>query len=225
MPSTGKCQDCDSCDCAESEYGKTFYPRAYAQSIVKGFEPGTKFRNPSANTEGVVLEKRYDKVLVHVTKQMIKPRGALDFIEDEADFQTTYYPKFLIPLGLRIYVSCMQTRHKAARFLMNILESNHHTITFDWTKGYDNWDSYSAEECSKEAVADIEGVKNADVLVYLLGDSLSTGCCHESGAALASGVPIIVYDIGARNYGFFLGYHPNVRYTKCLYELLDWLRV
>jgi hypothetical protein len=201
---------------------------------VKGFEPGTKFRNPSANTEGVVLEKRYDKVLVHVTKQMIKPRGARDFIEDEADFETTYYPKFLVPLGLRIYVSCMQTRHKAARFLMNILESNHHTITFDWTEEFSEKERKISDgldyrltsgELCRLAVADIEGVKNADVLVYVLCDRLSIGCSVEVGAALASSVPIIVLRSFDTSSGFFLANHPNVRHTNCLYELLDWLRV
>lgn len=95
MP-TKKCDDCDSCDCAEPMYGRTMYPRASAPSVVEGFEPGTKVRNPTANTEGVVKVRRYRDVVVHVTKQMIRPMGAKELEEVSADYEVIYDPKFLV---------------------------------------------------------------------------------------------------------------------------------
>ena len=87
--------DCESCECAESEYGKTIYPRATPQSIVKGFTVGTEVRNPSAHTEGIVVGVRYKDVRVRVTKHSVKKMGSNELEERPADFEVIYDPKFL----------------------------------------------------------------------------------------------------------------------------------
>jgi hypothetical protein len=76
------------------------YPRAKAASVVVGLEPGTKVRNPSANTEGYVKAKRYNDVVVRVTKTMIRSMGARDFVEDEftGEYDVIYDPRFLVEL-------------------------------------------------------------------------------------------------------------------------------
>lgn len=88
----------------------------------------------------------------------------------------------------KIYLAGKWEERKAAKLVMLDLEKEGHIITHDWTLHEDMNDAVDY------AVEDIEGVKNADVLVVLaMKDYPYKGAYCEFGAALALNKPVFVF--------------------------------
>ncbi len=102
-----------------------------------------------------------------------------------------------------IYVASKFQQYERARRLMDDLSEAGHTITHDWTRsdqfGRNGHPVFKSEqEIPTEArrgyaVADLRGVRTADLVVYL-ADTLSAGANVEVGSAIALGIEVYVVD-------------------------------
>ncbi len=94
----------------------------------------------------------------------------------------------------KFYIATTLSKYKDHNFLRDILISQGHEITYDWTLheslGNDKYvfDKNDAEDI---ALQEINGVLSADILILLLPGK--KGSHIELGAALASNKPIIMH--------------------------------
>lgn len=112
--------------------------------------------------------------------------------------------KFYIATGFKNVVE-----HNRVR---DILVKEGHEITYDWTLVEETSDSSMH---SLIAIAEIEGVREADFLVVILPGKLGTHA--ELGAALALDKPIILcgeMEPGNRGLDCIFHLHPNVERFK-----------
>ncbi len=100
---------------------------------------------------------------------------------------------------------------------MEMLVQNGHIITFDWLTGIEN---EKDEELIQKAINEREGVKKADILVYLW-ESDQESARYEAGMAMGLHKPIIVS--GFRKKLFFLGL-PEVISVKDDNEIITALK-
>lgn len=101
-----------------------------------------------------------------------------------------------------------------AQSVMDILIEKGHSITFDWVKEIEN---EKDEELLQKAIDEREGVKNADLLVYLW-ESDQESARYEAGMAMGLHKPIIVS--GFKKKLFFLGL-PEVICVKNDEEIIS----
>lgn len=90
-----------------------------------------------------------------------------------------------------------------------LLEAKGYNITFNWTEA-PHLRPYEAnkEKSLDLAIKEIDGVKDADILILMLHDK-GVGMFVEFGAALAKGIPVIAIDNAIEPRSMFL-YHPLV---------------
>jgi nucleoside 2-deoxyribosyltransferase len=107
----------------------------------------------------------------------------------------------------RFYISTRYDRRTDAATLMDLLRRRGWVPSFDWT-GVQDYSNLAAL-----AVAEIDGVREADAVIVLLPGGFGTHV--ELGAALAFGKPLVVH---ARNrsvleepYPCVFHYHPAVQ--------------
>ena len=101
-----------------------------------------------------------------------------------------------------------------ARSIMELLIQNGHTITFDWVKDIE---TEKDEDLPQRAIDEREGVKNADILVYLWEDDQESAR-YEAGMAMGLHKKIIVSGFNKKL--FFLGL-PEVICVKTDDEILS----
>lgn len=89
---------------------------------------------------------------------------------------------------MRIYVAAPWAYRIEASSVAHVLERHGHTITRDWWK---HPDSHEDGELSRQAIADLLGVENCELLV-VCAFSMSAGKATELGYALKRGIPIII---------------------------------
>lgn len=108
----------------------------------------------------------------------------------------------------RFYLSTRKDRITDANAVRDALKQLGWTQTFDW----------GASEASKQghaeiALAEIEGVRDADILIVLMPGGFGTHV--EIGAALALGKPVILHaaneEVLQTPYPCPFHYHPNVK--------------
>ncbi len=88
---------------------------------------------------------------------------------------------------MKIYVAGKWEERNICKGVMAALEDSGCKITHDWTA------SDEKENLAQSALDDINGVKNADVLVFIAIEGHHyRGSFVEMGAALALGKPVIV---------------------------------
>jgi len=83
----------------------------------------------------------------------------------------------------KIYVAGKQLDR--ARSIMNILRTHGHEITYDWAT------DYSEDESEQRVRDELNGVRDADILVYLW-ESNQESARYEAGMAMGLGKKIIV---------------------------------
>jgi nucleoside 2-deoxyribosyltransferase len=109
----------------------------------------------------------------------------------------------------KFYLATRIDRAAQAETLLEALKSRGWERTFTWT-GEDN---AGAEEYPELAVAELAGVREADVLIVLLPGGRGTHV--EIGAALALGKPVILHapDQQTLNspYPCVFHYHPGIK--------------
>ena len=113
---------------------------------------------------------------------------------------------------MKVYFSTTSRDLDKARALMQRIRDAGHTITFDWTEGIDFEEHMSGAELSARAEADIEGVRQADIVAVYMQPKMErkmTGAAIEIGAAYALHTPVAVIEEGAR-FAHFFKYHPSV---------------
>lgn len=116
---------------------------------------------------------------------------------------------------MKIYVAGKFEDRESIRALYVILRQHKHTITLDWTN-HDHPESDKEQE--EWAIADIEGVKQCDILIALfLRDYRYRGALIEVGVALGLGKPVII--LGRNENSSTLLHHPLI--TK-LDFITDW---
>jgi hypothetical protein len=93
----------------------------------------------------------------------------------------------------KIYVAGLNL--KRAGRVMKTLEAHGHTITYDWVT------DYSEEDQERKAVEEREGVRNADILVYLW-EERQESARYEAGMSMGLGKPIIA--VGHQAFFFLL---------------------
>ena len=124
---------------------------------------------------------------------------------------------------MKIYVASRWEDRETTQEAMKTLISAGHTITTDWTT-HDYPEKDVHKHLQEYAIADIEGVKNADVVVLL---AISTpdyrgGATGEMTAAIALGKQ--VYLIGHSMDGCIFTNHPLVRRINSIEECLKSVR-
>ena len=109
----------------------------------------------------------------------------------------------------RFYLSTRKDRNAEAAPLLEALRANGWERTFDWA----NRGASSASEYADLAVAEIAGIRDADVLIVLLPGGYGTHV--EIGAALALGKPVILHAPNRQTletpYSCAFHYHPAVK--------------
>lgn len=109
----------------------------------------------------------------------------------------------------KFYLATRKDRAAQAEKLLEALKSRGWERTFTWA----GEDKAGAEEYPELAVAELAGVREADVLIVLLPGGLGTHV--EIGAALALGKPVILHapDQQTLNspYPCVFHYHPGVK--------------
>ena len=106
---------------------------------------------------------------------------------------------------MKIYVaSSWKDRHRIKETWINQLREFGHTITHDWTEMEDERLSTIGNPLrdktyhAKCAHADVNGVKDADVLIAIMDSNVKyysyRGTWCEIGVALGCGIPVILYN-------------------------------
>jgi len=117
----------------------------------------------------------------------------------------------------RFYVATRKDRSAQANALSEILRAEGWERTFAWTE----LDAAKPEEFAATAVAEVEAVRLADVLIVLLPGGYGTHV--EIGAALALGKPVILHAPDRNTletpYPCVFHYHPGVKLL--ISEVLD----
>lgn len=130
---------------------------------------------------------------------------------------------------LKVYIAGSWTERERVREYMDELQnlpSLRLEITHNWTQAeVDDIEVRNAAANSKCAHQDIEGVKNADVLVVIIENPKYAyrGTSCEIGCALGLGKPVLVYHPLKKSYmmsNLFL-FHPLVQLFSDFEELLQ----
>jgi nucleoside 2-deoxyribosyltransferase len=90
-------------------------------------------------------------------------------------------------MNKRFYLSTQKDRNVDAAPLLDALKSNGWERTFDWA----DREASGPSEYSDLAVAEIAGIRDADVVIVILPGGRGTHV--EIGAALAMGKPVIIH--------------------------------
>jgi hypothetical protein len=95
--------------------------------------------------------------------------------------------------ALKVYVACSSKELDRAERAMSEIRRRGGTITFDWTPDVRQWGPQAPNPVIglRCAMADLNGVRDADVVLVLDGE-LSYGRTIEHGAALALGKTLVV---------------------------------
>ena len=120
-------------------------------------------------------------------------------------------------MAKRFYLSTRKDRGTQVTHLVKALNAQRWQRTFDWSKQ----ESLEPDRCAELALAEIEAVREADVLIVLLPGGYGTHV--EIGAALALGKPVILHAPDRKTldtpYPCVFCYHPRVRLL--ISEILD----
>src|ERR1039458_6758929 len=112
-------------------------------------------------------------------------------------------------MGKRFYLSTRKDRNAEAGALLEALKANGWERTFDWA----NRGASTASEYADLAVAEIAGIRDADVLIVLLPGGYGTHV--EIGAALALAKPVVLHASNRKTletrYPCAFHYHPAVK--------------
>jgi len=131
------------------------------------------------------------------------------------------------PAVIRVYVATSYARRCIARAFMNALRERGFVITYDWTR-HEVAQLDTEDGRARIAIADLEGVRRADVFVALLPGGFRTHA--ELGAALGGAKPCLVVAHDAEQ---LAGDHPLPFYwapgvtrlvsTRAAHEAVAWL--
>jgi nucleoside 2-deoxyribosyltransferase len=103
---------------------------------------------------------------------------------------------------MKVYVATKFENGPRARQVMDALEAQGFEITYDWTP--------ELGETREQAVADVDGVRTADVLVVLMEENYDyQGTLIEIGIALGAERPVLIVGDAYDHAVFFK--HPLVR--------------
>jgi hypothetical protein len=90
---------------------------------------------------------------------------------------------------MRIYVATKWEERERAQAVMRVLYCLGHQITYDWTR--------SEQFSEEQALCDVMGIHNADMLVILAEKDLPyKGTYVEFGVALTLGLPVYIIGPG-----------------------------
>ena len=110
---------------------------------------------------------------------------------------------------MRFFVSARKDRSAEADALSTELKRRGWERTYEWNA----LDGEALEELAKFAIAEMDGVSKADVLIVLLPGGFGTHV--EIGAALALGKPVILHSPDQKTletpYRCPFHYHPKVK--------------
>jgi len=118
---------------------------------------------------------------------------------------------------MKIYVAGKWEDRDIIKYIQRSLIKDEHKITCDWT-------NHSSHSHSMEyAIADLEGVRNCNLLIaYMMHDYIYKGAWAEIGAALILNKPVII--IGNRADSGIFVHHPLVHKVNNIQEMLDYLQ-
>ena len=124
-------------------------------------------------------------------------------------------------MALKIYVGGAYGNKKNVQNLIDNLKAKGHTITHDWTRVVKH---DTKESKMQEAVNDINGVKNATLVVIIMDDPnyAYRGTWTEMGAAMATDKHILVITNGMdteKIKNVFI-HHPNVSFVAYYDDLI-----
>jgi hypothetical protein len=126
---------------------------------------------------------------------------------------------------MKVYVAARFYEKRKVRQIYKKLKAKGHTITTDWTihKDYNPQDKHP-EKAIAFAIADIDGVKNCDVLIMLTSEVIGPGSSGELGAGILShlltGKPKI-YVVGKHMDKNLFYFHPSVTRKDNIEDVLE----
>jgi nucleoside 2-deoxyribosyltransferase len=116
---------------------------------------------------------------------------------------------------MKLYVAGKWYDKEKIQEKMRELEQLNHKITHNWTVCETEYNGESAR-LRANAIDDIDGVKNADIVVVIMDDAKYPyrGTSHEVGAALALDKPVFLYCPDPENTEWYRGCfsrHPCIK--------------
>jgi len=112
-------------------------------------------------------------------------------------------------MSKRFYLSTQKDRNAEAAPLLEALKAKGWDRTFDWA----DREASTESEYADLAVAEIAGIRDADVVIVILPGGRGTHV--EIGAALAMGKPVIIHAPNRKTletpYPCAFHYHPSVK--------------
>ncbi len=123
---------------------------------------------------------------------------------------------------MRLYIASKWEEHETIRNLMTVLESLGHVITCDWTN-HEYPKININQQLKGYAIMDIEGVRDADVIiVYAINPTYTyRGAIGEMTAAIALGKLVCLIGHGIDECIFVN--HPLVRRFNSMIEIIKYL--
>jgi nucleoside 2-deoxyribosyltransferase len=100
-----------------------------------------------------------------------------------------------------------------------------HTITYDWTEGFDREPEMTEAELTARAIYDIDGVRQADAVIVYMQPKMHTamtGAAIETGAALVLRTPVIVVEEEV-TFDHFFQHHTAITKVPTMQTALDML--
>ena len=106
---------------------------------------------------------------------------------------------------MKFYIADKWGEYARVLQLKEALEQRGHSCTCDWASiSRQVHEEGFIEDTKQSALADLQGVKDADILILVAKDKGGQGRWIEYGYALALGKPILVWDCGTHKNGIFL---------------------
>lgn len=121
---------------------------------------------------------------------------------------------------MKVYVAARFHEKERVKEIYTSLESQGHTITFDWTTCTPHLTHESKVRCAARTV---EAIKECDIFIYISNPEIGAGSSTEFGGALlcnALQAKPLLYTVGEHlDKNFFL-YHPTVIAKNTIDEVL-----
>ena len=107
----------------------------------------------------------------------------------------------------KIYVGASFEDRLIVKELENKLKSRGFKITSNWTE------HFNKNECEMYAKEDLQGIKDADILVVYNSSHKTTGKITEIGMAIYKGIPVLVFG------------EPYSSIFSYMVQNIDWIKI
>lgn len=129
---------------------------------------------------------------------------------------------------MKFYIAGKWTEKNTIQLWIKTMQDMGHVITHNWTL-IEESDKKSYEDCARFAEFDVNGVRDADVLIIVITDPSYPyrGTCCELGIALALNKQVMICNLCPVSPAFrtnIFTYHPLVKWFDSAEKLVSQLK-